>query len=609
MSLKLVNSPPSYCSRNHQSEYVLEWTPEKHYVAGTRLELRCNCLRSFIFWDWMHAEMEQADISWRWEPYPRISDYRSNWNRVVFRARMANGIRRGETRRIRLRLVPSIFAGVNAGLSVWVLDQKLREASEEPEAVPEEGSTCVLEAQAGPVGRLRVLSRPFAGPDDTVRTCIVPEDQFGNPTSFQKDVPVRLTWRGEERELNLRETTVIDLPASAEVERARLAVPMTTLQTGENIANGRRESGDLVIDGNPVWAEQVGGCRPAFGEFHWHTEFSADGDRPIEEAIRAAREFINLDFLAPGDHTPKGEKWDATVAAMDEADDPGRFATFYGYEQSSPRGHVNVYFLDPDHPLKPGCWTLRGYPEDFLPYLEGDDFIIIPHHTNALAETRDEEGVPFWHQFPWPEPLECMPLAEIIQVRGNQERNEYSDRWHGWHQHNGASLQDALAAGHRIGFTGGTDNHSGWPARAYAPSENFMGADNDPHTQIMTGVWTPDVEREAIFEQLQNRATWVVRDTRAIVDFRVNGTLMGGECSVSAGDELRATIRLSAEDTLQVVEIVSETETVWSDSADDLDVDLTVDLGPVTGSTHFYLRALQRDGGLIYASPVFVDVE
>lgn len=609
MALKILNSPDAHCSRNHQSEYLLQWTAEKHYVAGTQIELRCDCLRTFIFWGWMHAEMEGADVSWRWEPYPRISDYRSNWERVVFRARLANGARRGESRTIRLRLIPPMVAGVNAEVAVWIIDQKLRQRKEAPDAVPEGGSTCVLEAKAGPVGRLRVLSRPFPGPDGTVRTCIVPEDRLGNPTSFAHEVTARLCWEDEEREISLTETTVVDLPAPQDVGRARIAVAMSDLSVRENVANARREGGELVVTGNPVWVEPVDGMRPAFGEFHWHTEFSGDGDRPIEEAVRSARLFINLDFLAPGDHTPRGEKWDKTVAVMDEANDPGRFATFYGYEQSSPRGHVNVYFLDPDHRLKPGCHLLRGYPEDYLEYLSGDDFMIIPHHTNALAETRDEEGVPFWHQFPWPDPMECIPLAEIIQVRGNQERNQYTDPWHGWHQHNGASLQDALAAGHRIGFTGGTDNHSGWPARAYAPSEEFIGADNHPHTQIMTGVWTSELEREAVFSGMQRRATWAVRDTRAIVHFSVDGVMMGGELQAEPRCELTARIRLSAQAPLQVMEIVSEGQVVWSASAPQLDVDREVTLGPVTGSTHFYLRALQRDGGLLYASPVFVDVE
>ena len=36
---------------------------------------------------------------------------------------------------------------------------------------------------------------------------------------------------------------------------------------------------------------------------------------------------------------------------------------------------------------------------------------------------------------------------------------------------------------------------------------------------------------------------------------------------------------------------------------------IQIPLGVATETTHFYLRALEHRGGIIYASPVFVDVE
>jgi len=38
------------------------------------------------------------------------------------------------------------------------------------------------------------------------------------------------------------------------------------------------------------------------------------------------------------------------------------------------------------------------------------------------------------------------------------------------------------------------------------------------------------------------------------------------------------------------------------------DVEMDISLGVAEQPTHFYLRALQRNGGIIYASPVFVAV-
>ena len=59
---------------------------------------------------------------------------------------------------------------------------------------------------------------------------------------------------------------------------------------------------------------------------------------------------------------------------------------------------------------------------------------------------------------------------------------------------------------------------------------------------------------------------------------------------------------------LQTVEIVSEREVVWQSSFNELDVEVETRLSRAETWTHFYLRALQRNGALIYASPVFVSV-
>lgn len=39
------------------------------------------------------------------------------------------------------------------------------------------------------------------------------------------------------------------------------------------------------------------------------------------------------------------------------------------------------------------------------------------------------------------------------------------------------------------------------------------------------------------------------------------------------------------------------------------DVDMEIPLGVVEGDTYFYLRALEHKGGIIYASPVYVEIE
>jgi hypothetical protein len=274
-------------------------------------------------------------------------------------------------------------------------------------------------------------------------------------------------------------------------------------------------------------------------------------------------------------------------------------------------GHENYYFTDPRHPLVCGgsAGLTGGRPDKVRQTVAAQaDVIAIPHHTNAVAETRrQDDDTPYWYPYPWTDPTPAHRLVEIIQARGNQECNEYDDPWMGWYQHNGASVQDALQLGYRVGFTGGTDNHCGWPGRAFAETEHIGNL--TPWTQIVTGAWTAALARQPVWDALFARRTWAAVNTRALVWFEINGAPCGADLAVAAGTALRARIRLSASAPLKSVEIVSEGKRVWGASFADLDVDVTVDVGRAEVATHFYLRALQRDGGLIYASPVFVDVE
>ncbi len=614
MSLEIAEDVQAHCTMVRQFTYHLVWRPVRDYVPGAQVELRSGRLRSFHTWTFMRMEAgPNADVTWRWKVRPTAGERWANRERVRLRARLPYGVKRGESVSFHLTAVPGTFAGVDETLSVWTIDvpNNFAPADDIP-AVREEGSECVLTLVAGPVERLEVWSRPMALADGTVRTCVVPTDRFGNPARFEADVPLTLTWNGASQEHPLRETLILDLPApDAPVGRAVAAVPMSALAPRENVANGRREDGRLTVTGNPVWRDAPQGLRPAFGEFHWHTEFSGDGQRPIDEALRCARDELNMDFTAPGDHNPRGEAWDATVGAIEAADEPDRFATLFGWEMGSDRGHENYYFTDPHHPMVCGgaAGVSHGRPGEHEHILQAQsDFIAIPHHTNAVAETRKvEDDSPMWHPYPWGEPAPFRRLIEIIQGRGNQEREVYGDAWCGWHQNNGSSAQAALAMGHRLGFTGGTDNHAGWPGRAFSSAEG--PGRQPPHTVILTGLWTPRIERQDVFDSLFARRTWVAWNTRAIVWFTVNNVPAGGELSVAAGEELTADLRLSACDALQTAEIVSDGQTVWQESFDSRDVEIDAPLGAADRDTHFYFRALQRDGGIIYASPVFVTLE
>ena len=622
MSLHTSLDPHAHCSLVRQFVWELTWRPERHIYPGMSMELRCHRLRAFHHWRFVRCEVAPGDIEFRWKVNATVSERRMNPNRVIVRARFPYGLRPGDPVRIRLTAIPGNWLGIDPVLSVWVSEVRdnLGPDAEIPPPQAEAGSDCRLHAEAGPVERLAITSRPAPGPEGTVRTVIAPEDRFGNPTRFSHQVPVAVDWNGTSRIVEVGSAVTLELePPRDPVSRAIARVRLADLPAGETVSNGLPANGlqvcaERVVTGNPVWRDPVMGQIPVFGEFHWHTDFSGDGQRPIRDALRCARDEHNLDFAAPGDHNPRGEAWTDTVAALEEMDDPDRFATFFGWERSSDRGHENYYFTDPDHPLRCGgsAGITGGRPADTVEQIvqawrERRDFIVIPHHTNAVAETRRlEDDSPFWHPYPWGEPQPFVRQVEIMQTRGNQERDEYTDAWRGWHQHNGSSVQDALALGYRLGFVGGTDNHCGRPGRAF---ETCEGASvHSPRSEILTGLWVTRNRRAEVFGALFDRRSWAVWDTRALVDFSINGVPAGGETVVTPGTELNARIRLSAEDALRSLELVSATGTIWSTTTDSPDVELTVPLGRAETSTWVYLRAMEHRGGLIYASPVYVDV-
>ncbi len=614
MPLEILNNHEAACSQSHQYTFNLVWTPSKHYIPGTEVEIRVRDKHCFLHWTWLRFDAQRLDITWR-EP----DDWRGikwdNLDQVILRATVHYEVWEKHRIPITITAHTSGTAGVNPILEIWIKDTTSN-PDEIFEFEPEPGSEVQLFAVPGPVQNLYLIARPAPEADGSVRAALVPEDRMCNPASFQSPVYVTVMWDGREIQQSVQGTTTFLLPkpqGDANIMRPSAKLAAMALAEDEVLKNATLTDGVLQIVGSPVWLQPEDGLMPTFGAIHWHSEFSGDGTRKMTDGILAARDTLNLDFVSSADHHPTAEDWASTVEALQHYYAPGTFVTLFGWEAASDRGHCNFYFIDPDHHLRPhgetnlvdeamklrkgGDVNHNARPEDYLYKLEGDDFLVIPHHTNA-------DGRYYWRAFPWGEPTPLVRMVEIMQGRGNMEIDQASDRWQSRYQDNGGSIRDALAKGFRFGFNGGTDNHCGWPGRLNRPSY----ASAHPHNIIVTGAWVDDRMRESVFDALYQRHTWVTWGTRAIVDFRINAMMSGSDLTVESGEILTATIRISAEDALWSVELISEGETVWQERFTDMDVDVTVDLGSATKNTFFYLRAQQRDGAIIYASPVFVDV-
>ncbi len=368
---------------------------------------------------------------------------------------------------------------------------------------------------------------------------------------------------------------------------------------------------------NPRPQKSFDGCNTYFGEIHWHSEFSGDAYRNLQECFDYAREQIALDFATPGDHYPN--RIQEYFDIIDRNYNPGSFVTFPGFELSISNGHINFYFrkrgsfdkfedawkatrANPDF-AKPDALRISPFYEAWNP----EEVIMIPHHMNITSGTFEKvihkDGYALWRQFDWRGADDrFIRLAEIVQTRGSFETEKVDTGWFGKSGGYGSSIRSALARGLRFGFIGGTDNHDGWPVR---------GTNATPELGL-AAVQAKELTREAIFDAMRARRTYATTGARIDLDFCLNGKYpMGSEAKLLPIEKRTFKISIHGTAPLDIVEIISagtelasipvngteDLETEWTDPRDDAPID----------NCYYYLRLRQKDGNCAWSSPIWVD--
>ncbi|MBM4016749.1 MAG: DUF3604 domain-containing protein [Planctomycetes bacterium] len=293
-----------------------------------------------------------------------------------------------------------------------------------------------------------------------------------------------------------------------------------------------------------------GGEYPVFfGDLHNHSNVGyAQGS--MERAFEIARN--HLDFFA---FTPHGwwhdighyennieqkwlkgfevtrQRWPEVVDMVRRYDEPGKFVAIAGYEwHSRSLGDVHIVFPTPEVAEYVRFDDLR----EFQAFAKRRGAILIPHHpANRLGHRGANPAC--WD-------AEVSPVLEIYSEWGNAEhdrapypyvRHTEAGRW------TRNTLHHFLAQGFWMGVIASTDDHLGCP-----------GA----YREGLAAVMAPELTREAIFEALRRRRTYAVTGDRILLDFRINGRLMGQELPYVRRRELA--VRVTGWDQVDRVEII-----------------------------------------------------
>ena len=280
-----------------------------------------------------------------------------------------------------------------------------------------------------------------------------------------------------------------------------------------------------------------------------------------------------------GDETAKGG-WKEVLEATEAAYRPGRFTTIPAFEWSAaPKGgnlHRNVFFRDMNVPERPMSYIDINREDDLWKWLaecekQGMKVIAIPHNSNAskgmMFAPRDGRGDPLSLEYAEMR-SRFEPLIEMMQIKGNSEVHrwfwaadefadfenadsigDYSDRdfkafgkqnWVRWGVTKGLAYEKSLGVNpYHYGFVGGTDSHNGtmgnvdegnFAVGSHGAADGTVerrrteevggwikGKDLNPGS--LTGVWAPQNTREAIWDALKERETFVTSGPRIKVRF------------------------------------------------------------------------------------------
>jgi len=473
-------------------------------------------------------------------------------------------------------------------------------------------AACTMHILGGRIEHIRVYVPSTTKPGQVFNVMVRPEDEFGN---LSHEVMGAISISLNEEML----VAEIERVSGSTSVRAKVSLPAE----GVYRIKVREAGSDRQAMTNPIVCSDK--VEPVYwGMIHGHTEIS-DGTGSIDHYFHQLKNEVMLDFAASGDHDHLGETpeefWKTTCEAVKRWHDPGQFVTFLGYEWAKWRrngdGDRNVYYLDDDRSLyRSDNGNYPSPPELFNILRERKErAIVIPHHTahgGNFCDWKDHSP-------------EYERLVEIFQFRGSYECSERDgnpvpERAAGRSPYPGGYVRNALALGWRVGFTAGGDDHAG----QWGTEFRFdMGKTN--YKQGLMSVQAGQRTREAIFQAMYNRRVVATTGARILLSYDVGGKPMGCELNVRNNPELISSRMLSVEfhgtAPAERLDIIRNNTVVHSMPGNGR-IDMTIaweDTEPIEKTwlppakfsehpfTFYYVRALQTDGEVAWASPVWID--
>ncbi|MBN2452073.1 MAG: GNAT family N-acetyltransferase, partial [Lentisphaeria bacterium] len=328
-----------------------------------------------------------------------------------------------------------------------------------------------------------------------------------------------------------------------------------------------------------------------FGDLHAH-DFTCSAEGTTGAVYHWARDEKRLDFVSvvPQTHAwLDNERWILHRHFAEAFLEEGRFVTFPAFEwQHSHYGDKVIHYLGGDQPYLPVDDPRYAHPAGLYEALRGSDAVVISHHP-AYALDLHVPGTD-WAAVA----TDVERLVELWSMHGSSEGYAPDDRPLNPPRRAGGVLE-ALRSGLRLGFTAGSDTHSGRPGGSAKEPRPYWGG--------LCAVWASDLTRRSLFAALRARRTYALTGRRLALRFHVAGAPMGAEVPFCAAPVIRVQVQAPAP--VARIEVFRH-GTPWQNLQPRTEeVDVTFE-DALREASFYHARVTLADGSLAVCSPVWV---
>jgi hypothetical protein len=333
------------------------------------------------------------------------------------------------------------------------------------------------------------------------------------------------------------------------------------------------------------------------GEFHRHTEISADGggDGSLEDMWRYALDAADLDWIGNGDHDNGGGReyvWWLTQKTTDIFHHPPKFVPMFSYERSVPypSGHRNVMFAQRGvrtlarHPDTKGT-AETGAPDTKMLYRYLRQFDgICASHTSATDMGTD------WRDFD----LVAEPVVELYQ--GCRQNYEYLGA-----PRSATKAEESIGGWQPAGFV--------WEAFKKGIKLGYQASSDHISTHISYGmVFVERPTRQDILNAFKRRHSYAATDNILLV-VTCGDHLMGDEFTLKKPPILD--IHVVGTAPIARLHIIKDFKHVYTTEPKRREVKLRWQDNDIEkGKTSwYYVRVEQEDGQLAWSSPMWIRYE